>query len=94
MRLRLLPLVPENRDDSGVYTGTSHQTYRLRTLYQSLDGCAVKFAHVYQMDSYVYDAGSLVPGLQKVSLPEVILAPLTGSSVTKTDLLRNAVPNV
>ncbi len=56
--LKGLPVVSETRDEAGVYLSTQHTAYRLRRLYQGLDGRDVRYAYVEATDTSLYDTAS------------------------------------
>ncbi len=53
--LKGLPVLTERYDERGVYLSTIFNTYRLRQLYQGLDGRAVRHAFQSASGSYLYD---------------------------------------
>jgi RHS repeat-associated protein len=87
--LKGLPVVSETFDTTGVYLSTTHNTYRLRQLYQGLDGRVVRQAFHEQTDAYVYDDGPFQSTPTTTTLPETNLElslgqPTTDSSRTVT----------
>ena len=53
--LKGLPVVSETFDEADTYLSTAHSGYRLRRLYQGLDGRDVRHAFLETSTSYVYD---------------------------------------
>ncbi len=53
--LKGLPVLTERYDESGVFLSTVFNTYRLRELYQGLDGRAVRHAFQSATGTYLYD---------------------------------------
>ncbi len=80
--LKGLPIFSEVRDANGVTISTSHHTYRLRELYQGLDGRAVRYAYESASDAYTYDTAPYLPSPQQVTLPEVELEKTLGTVTT------------
>ena len=58
--LKGLAVVSETSDANGEYPSSAHLTYRLRSLYQGLDGREVRHAFESQADSFLYDDGPFV----------------------------------
>ena len=82
--LKGLPITSESYDTKNVFLSTSHHTYRLRQLYQGLDGRAVRHALESASDNYAYDTGPYQPGLQTVTLPGVELEATLGTVTSDT----------
>jgi RHS repeat-associated protein len=53
--LKGLPVLTETHDENRVYLSTAHETYRLRHLYDGLDGRAVRHAFASATDTWLYD---------------------------------------
>ena len=53
--LKGLPVISETSDEAGRYLKTAHQAYRLRRLYQGLDGRDVRHAFNEGSTTFVYD---------------------------------------
>ena len=49
-----LPIVTEQHDEKGVFLSTTHNGYRVRTLYNGLDGRAVRHAFLEGTDTFLY----------------------------------------
>ncbi len=59
--LKGLPLWSTTFDDKGVHLSTVHHGYRLKKLYQGLDGRAVKWAYESESDAFLYDTAAFTP---------------------------------
>jgi RHS repeat-associated protein len=71
--LKGLPVLSEAFDEHGVYLSTAHTTYRLRHLYDGLDGREVRHAFGVRSDSYGYDSGGFTAATSTVPLDDVEL---------------------
>ena len=71
--LKGLPLSVQAFDDNGNYLSSTHQTYRLRKLYEGLDGREVRHAFVSGSDTYLYDTSSGDQTVSTISTDDVEL---------------------
>ncbi len=86
--LKGLPLASEMYDTSKNYLSTSHHTYRLRKLYEGLDGREVRYAFESQGDSFLYDDGPFVLAPSATTLSDVELE-LTPGSINPSDTVES-----
>jgi hypothetical protein len=73
--LKGLPQTVESFDANGVYQSTTHYTYRLRPLYQGLDGRDVRVAFESASDTWRYDVAAFDGQTAKVGIVDVELDP-------------------
>jgi RHS repeat-associated protein len=71
--LKGLPTTSEQSDGAGVYSRTEHTAYRIRKLYQGLDGREVRNAFASRNDQYIYDTSSLPSDGTTVDVDDVEL---------------------
>ncbi len=69
--LKGLTVVSESFDTAGIYLSTQHHTFRLRHLYEGLDGRAVRVAFASATDEFSYDTGPFVAATSSTSLVDV-----------------------
>ncbi|MCC6216085.1 MAG: hypothetical protein IT376_14560, partial [Polyangiaceae bacterium] len=69
--LKGLPVVSEERSAEGVYVSTTVSRYQLATLYEGLDGRAVRWAHQVGTETFLYDTGPFVPAASTVEVAVV-----------------------
>lgn len=79
--LKGLPRLIETSDTVGTTLTTSHSTYRVRTLYEGLNGRRVQHTFAEGEDVYQYDTSSLDHTASTVSLPEVVRESIAGAVV-------------
>ena len=85
--LKGLPIIAETFNEKGDYASTTHETYRLRSLYFGLDGREVRHAYASTIDAYLYDTGSFNHASSTASLTEVELEPVSGAIVSEAPVL-------
>jgi RHS repeat-associated protein len=65
--LKGLPIETHSHDRAGVHQSSSYNQYRVRTLYQGLDGRSVRHAFLESTDALLYDTGSGSAGASRVT---------------------------
>ncbi|MBX3212311.1 MAG: hypothetical protein KF850_09785 [Labilithrix sp.] len=77
--LKGLPVLGEQLDETGsIYQSTEHTTYRLRHLYDGLDGRRVRHAFASATDAYRYETSPFVQAASSVLLADVEVEPSAG----------------
>jgi RHS repeat-associated protein len=69
--LKGLPVLSETFDEAGTYLATEHTQFRLRRLYQGLDGRDVWHAFARERDVWRYDTSPFVASALSLSLTDV-----------------------
>ncbi|MGE3672539.1 MAG: SpvB/TcaC N-terminal domain-containing protein, partial [Polyangiaceae bacterium] len=83
--LKGLPVVTESYDEKGVYLRTQVTSYRLRTLYEGVDGRSVKWAYANENHSFNYDTSPFTPNASATrSVPVVDIEQGAGVEVEQT----------
>ncbi len=89
--LKGLPVSVQSFDDAGNYLSTAHHTYRLRRLYEGVDGREVRHAFVSATDTYLYDTWAADKSPQAVTAADIELE-LTPPAYSTTEYL-NPLPS-
>ncbi|MCB9610148.1 MAG: hypothetical protein H6716_26410 [Polyangiaceae bacterium] len=86
--LKGLPIVTESYDEKGVYLRTQVTSYRLRTLYEGVDGRMVKWTYAHDNHSFLYDTSPFRPDASAThNLTVVELEPGDGSLTPEQTLV-------
>ena len=87
--LKGLPIVTEQRNDTGVYLSTSTTKYRLRELYLGLDGRSVRHAFAAATETFLYDTAAFASSPSTTDKP-IVEVSLRSENETTTPAFNHA----